>query len=244
MNKTLILIHLVLVGLLSTGCSFWQSGVAPEASIKFSIDDISAVGQARSVSLGGEASLPDGIQLAVSAVRPLERSEGDEQRDDRPIYAILDRQFVEVEEGRWQADLTLQERDNNGDFFESWQFDGVFSENVLKPSSEVLFILALEPTNLTEEIQDRLVNDAFNDGENKLSYTSNGEPYMRVEQAIAMPAPTGNAAKDNEETLASYLETWQPRSAYSPPVEESEENIKIPFYEEDNLDLPTANMLQ
>ena len=249
MNRTIVFVFFSLLVLLNSSCTFLQTStsnfVASATPIEFSIDDINAVGQAKSVNVGGQASLPNGSQLAISAIRVLEESVADDSIDNEPIYTILDRQFVTVENERWQANLDLQRPDINGNSFENWQFDPTLLKGKLSPDPKVIFLLTLEPTNLSDNEQQALSESEINDGNTQLAYTSSGEPYLQVERTVAIEVPSGNPAKEKDEsTLASYSQAWQSRSVYKPEVDSLNEAAQIPFSENDNFSLPDSNMLQ
>jgi hypothetical protein len=244
MSRTVSIIFLLVVGVISFGCNSLQSLTTSDTAITFSIEDISVIGQMQDISVGGKATLPTNLQLVVSAVRPLKDFSGETPVENQPLYAILDRQFVAVENGLWQTQLKLREPDKNGVLFENWQLNPELKDSDLSPSSQVVFMLALEPTSLTGKMSQQLANASINNGETRLSYTSSGEAYLQVEQAIAMPVPTGTVALKDDETSSEYLQTWQPRSEYNPTVDSNENSRVTPFFEEDNLDLPAAYMLQ
>jgi hypothetical protein len=65
-----------------------------------------------------------------------------------------------------------------------------------------------------------------------------------VEQPTAMPIPTGSVAVKGDELSTEYLTTWQPRSEYNPAIDQDNGSTNVPFFEEDNLALPTSYMLQ
>lgn len=248
MNKALIVTLFVLLGLFSTSCRLLadslQATTTTNAPISFAIDDVKAVGQAKNVMVGGEATLPDGTRLAISAIRPLAASENS-NNNDNSVYAILDRQFAVVENGRWQADLTLKENDINGGLFESWQLNSDIASGLLKPASQVLFALALEPPEFSENIQQILLDADINNGNTQLSYTAAGEAYLQVTKAVAIQVPSGTVAREkNESTLANYSQAWQNRSDYNPKVDENSDATQIPFTEKDNVSLPASSMLQ
>lgn len=250
MNRLLIFIIVMFVSLLAVSCSSFSSPNTVENSITFSIDDVNAVGQGQNLSVGGEASLPDGVQLAVSAIRLFQNPAQDSgnftsnRLGEEAVYTILDRQFASVENNRWQANLSVQQKDTNNTLYESWQSNKALTQNSLEPSTRLVLVLALEPNNFSEDIQTTLLNAPINDGTTKLSYTSEGTAYLKTERVISMPVPDRSAEVSPSQGIDADRLTWNDRGQYTPSLEEGAQPKSIPFFEEDNLKTSPENMLQ
>ncbi|MBE7383501.1 MAG: hypothetical protein F6J95_019050 [Leptolyngbya sp. SIO1E4] len=247
MNKVFVSVLLVLLMAIGSGCSrlssSWRNFVDPEIGVDFLVNDVNIAGQSGNISLQGTASLPDGTQLAVSAVRILEEAATNEAADSL-AYAILDRQSAVVENAQWQATLALQQVDANGAAFENWQSNPNLMQETLSPSPQVLLMVTLEPTHFSADIEDVLTNAVINGGDSQLSFTANGEPYLQISQSVAIQIPPGTVAQGDDFTLAQTDDIWQERSSYNPRVDQVNETPELPFTEADNLPLPASNMLQ
>lgn len=247
MSKSMISIFLVLLLALGTGCSrlpeLWSNFSDSDTKVDFVIDNIGDARQSGGVSLRGTASLPNGTEVTVSALRILDAP--DESFVEGTLYAILDRQFVEVEDSQWQTNLSLRQPDVTNSGFESWQFSDDLRLNAISPSQNVVFLAMIEPRSFSGEVGEILTNATINEGDTQLEFTSNGEPYLQVSQSMTVPIPSGTATKrENEFLQVQYQDIWQERSNYSPRVDSLEATPPLPFMEEDNLPLPIANQLQ
>lgn len=243
MIKNFILILLLSMSIIVTSCSSLSSMLTSNSPIIFSIDDINAVGQVSEVGISGQASLPDGVKLSVSAIRPSEANTDSDRLSDNSPYSILDRKFATVKGGRWQADLSIKKKDDNT-AFEAWQLDAASFGNSFDPSSNVVFVLALEPSNLSETIRENLLEGVINDGNTKLSYTQDGEAYLQVSETVPLQVPSGTPSSKQQTLQAEYLQAWQIRGKYTPTVDMEQKAAAVPYADEDNLSLPTTNMLQ
>ncbi|NJL87271.1 MAG: hypothetical protein HC886_16915 [Leptolyngbyaceae cyanobacterium SM1_1_3] len=248
MSKLFVSTFFVLLLLVSSGCSFiqdsWSSYASRNVAVNLSIDEIEMVGQSGGFDLKGTASLPDKTRLSIAAVRTLKEISSPDISENGPSYTILDRQFAVVEEGQWQADLSLRQLDGEGNSFESWQLNADLFQEDLTPSPTVLFMATLEPTSFSTDVEDFLTKAVINNGDSQLSYTSSGRPYLQVSQSMAIPMPSGKVPDNNNFTLVEADNIWQKRLTYSPEVDESNDTSQMPFTEEDNLPLPLSNMMQ
>ncbi|NER84337.1 MAG: hypothetical protein F6K42_33345 [Leptolyngbya sp. SIO1D8] len=248
MNKVLMFLLLALLVVFGTGCNRLQGTLGNfgqhETTINFVIEDIRVGGQSGNVQAEGVASLPDGTRLTVSALRTLEDTAAQNDPSNGPFYAILDRQFATVEQGKWQASLGLRTVDANGSPFESWQFNTDLFQKVLSPSPSVLFTVALEPINFVPDLQETLVNAVINGGDSRVTYTSEGEPYLQISESLAIQIPSGTAVAGEDWTLTQINSVWQERSNYVPSIDDLSDTSQLPFKENDNLPLPAANMMQ
>ena len=88
MSRTVSIIFLLVIGVISFGCNSLQSLTTSDTAITFSIEDISVVGQMQDVSVGGKATLPTNLQLVVSAVRPLKDFSGETSVEKQPLKMV------------------------------------------------------------------------------------------------------------------------------------------------------------
>lgn len=249
MTKLAVSIFLALLVAFGTGCSrlqeYWGRFPNQETTVAFAIDDIKPTGQSERITLRGTASLPDQTEVAVSAVRILDVPEAGDRLIENAPYAILDRQFVEIENGRWQTSLTLRQPDTNDVLLENWQLDSDLLARAKNPAQNVIFLAAIEPDSFSGTVAGILEEAVINEGETQLTFTSSGEPYLQVSQLVSVQIPSGTAPKaENSFSQTAYQESWQARSNYNPQVDNLEEVGQIPFLEQDNLPLPIDSFLR
>lgn len=247
MNRLFVSLLIVVVLLMNVGCSSVANLRANlsdrDAAINFTIDDIQATEQPGNVNLQGSASLPDETELAVSAVRLLSDTAPVDTPQNRPSYAILDRQFATVESGKWQAELALWQLTANGSPFESWQVSTNLVDEDLTPDSNVMFIVTLEPTSFTLAIEETLAGADINSGNSRVSYTPSGEPYLQISQVMSVQTPS-RSPQSAQAIPTKTDEFWRERSPNSLDTRSSDEIAPLPFAQEDNLALPADSMMQ
>lgn len=249
MKKLIVSILLVALTALGTGCYRLQASLGgfsnQGANVEFRIDEVMTTSQSGSVTMQGTASLPDGTEVSVAAVRVLDALTNSDRFLENSLYAILDRQFVEIEGNRWQTSLTLRQPDASNDLYESWQLNLDLRQQATSPSPNVLFLATIEPREFTGDVGAILNQAEINNGDSQLSFTAAGEPYLQVSQSMAVQVPAGTAiARTEDFTQAQYQELWTSRANFSPRVDPSAETVQLPFAQEDNLPLPTANLMK
>lgn len=248
MSQFFVSILLLLLMLVASGCSrlqsTWSHFASPIAVVDLIINDVKVTQQSGNISLEGIASLPDGTQLAVSAVRVLDNTPSRDPSSKNPAYAILDRQFVTIKDEQWQADLNLYEANASGVYFENWQLNNSQLLEKLAPNPAILLMVTLEPTSFSPAISDLLANAVINGGSSQLSYTLDGEPYLQISRSIVREIPSAANLQADDSAISKADEMWQNRSNYNPTVDDVNDGSQLPFAEEDNLPLPAVNMMQ
>ncbi|WP_190488093.1 hypothetical protein [Pseudanabaena sp. FACHB-2040] len=180
--------------------------------------------------------------MSVSAIRNFDPGTlaGDGE-SEATQFVILDRQFAQVENGTWQTALNLWQVAPDGRYRENWQLDRPIPPAGASPSSTITFLVALEPSAFSRSVDRRAVATLDEPGNTLLSFTSSGEPYLQVSQAIAVALPTGQA-QVGQLTLEPPKDPWAGRSNLNAAAD-FDQPPTLPFEEKDNLPLPQSNML-
>lgn len=141
-------------------------------------------------SVTGSTNLPEQSQITVSAIRRLLPATDDfVGSGSQGSYSILDRQIVEVKQGKWQATLNLWRVAPDGRLQEVWQLYQPQTGLVVDPAKEVSFVAIFDPTRAfsiadepaqTPELQGRLVR-----------FTNEGNPYVQASQTLQIDLPSG-----------------------------------------------------
>lgn len=236
----------LMVLLLSTSCAsgsnpFKLSSAAPVA---LEIEQVELSGQPGNYAVRGKTSLPEGTQLSVSALRTFElESAPAELESETPQFVILDRQVAEVRDGVWQSELKLWQTAADGRYQENWQMQMPAPPVDSSPSSAVTFLVTLEPRLFDQVVDAKEVEALDKSADSLLSFTASGEPYLRVSQSLAVALPTGRS-QGSETALTAPENPWQGRDRLNAAAADFEDAPTLPFYEEDNLPLPSSNMLR
>jgi hypothetical protein len=136
-----------------------------------------------SYTISGSTTLPDRTQITVYAVRyfneTANRAEDSALNPTRQNYAILDRQFANVNQGTWETRLAVQTL-VNGQPRESWQSSTAPSR--LTPEPGVVFLAMLEPANQPHNLQKQIENQA-----GLTRFTTDGERYLQAAKTLELP---------------------------------------------------------
>jgi hypothetical protein len=201
-SNTLIAVFLLLL-IGSYGC---QQKTRQEVQLEMT--SVQQTGSNGEYSLQGSTNLPDSSQIAVTAVRYLIPTTGQQKsvlQDEGNINrSILDRQIVEVKQGRWQADLDIWKVAPDGKFQEVWQANQ--AQMKLRPDSDVSFIATFEPTAQFNRAEIRLEGK-------QIQFTNEGEVYVSASQRFSVPLPVGKTtppllqAKNIDDELETQTQT-------------------------------------
>jgi hypothetical protein len=147
----------------------------------------------------GSTNLPESSTITISAVRylrPTEETDGALLVSDvNTNRSILDRQIVEVKQGKWQVDLKLWQTAPNGSFQEVWQANQ--GQRKLTPEGDVMFIATYDPASqLMKKRSDRENAEESNPEYQKLEgkllrFTNEGEKYVQASQTLSIGLPEG-----------------------------------------------------
>ena len=194
----LLLPGLLLPGLLLlTGCTPWLNAFNPSSAtpLEFRIRQVEPTARPGLYAVAGETSLPNKTRITVTALRALSQSgvQPDSQTPAQvlPNFAMLDRQIAEVRQGKWQAELNLWQIAPDGAFQEVWQSNQAKLEVHFQPQPEVTFLAMLEPAHQPAELKPELEKLGNSPRASLVQYTSEGEPYLRASQTVAIALPTG-----------------------------------------------------
>lgn len=231
---------------LSASCAngsnpFKLSSAAPVA---LEIEQVELSGQPGNYAVRGKTSLPEGTQLSVSALRTFEpKAAPAEGTEETSQFVILDRQIAEVRDGVWQSELKLWQTAADGRYQENWQMQMPTPPADSSPSSAVTFLVTLEPRLFDQVIDSKGIEALNQSADPLLSFTASGEPYLTVSRALAVALPTGRS-KSGETTLTAAENPWVGRDRLNAVAADFEDAPTLPFYEEDNLPLPSSHMLR
>ncbi len=168
-----------------TGCEAPPSwmGSRDTEPVELSILQVNP-GTSGGYTISGSTTLPDRTQITVYAVRRFsEAANGTENsglNSTRQSYAILDRQFAEVNQGTWQAKLNVQTL-VNGQVREAWQNSAGPSR--LEPEPQVTFLATLEPPHQPHNLQKQMESQAAT----MTRFTTDGELYLQTEKTLELP---------------------------------------------------------
>ncbi|MFH7028236.1 MAG: hypothetical protein ACHBN1_23240 [Heteroscytonema crispum UTEX LB 1556] len=146
----------------------------------------------------GSTNLPESSRITISAVRYLRPIEGTDPAllvtDLNTNRSILDRQSVEVKQGKWQVDLNLWQIAPNGSFQEVWQANQ--GQMKLTPESDVTFIATYDPASQLKKKSDQENTDELKPEYQKLEgkwlrFTNEGEKYVQASQTLPIDLPAG-----------------------------------------------------
>jgi len=138
-------------------------------------------------TVSGRTNFPDQSQVIVQGIRPLTASSKSVGTDDASNYAILDRQAVTVSQGQWQATLKLWQSTTDGQDQEVWQS----SQTQLKPSTDVVFVAAIDPGSQSKALKQTLENQGKTLEGANVRFTTDGQWYFQAKQTLTVVPPIG-----------------------------------------------------
>lgn len=246
MKKCLLLIPIVLIVFLNTACTLTNLGVSQSSPVSgdlLTIDQVAETGEPGRFRLSGKATLPGEADLTVSAIRRLNAVDRDAEEGATSLYGILDRKTATLEEGRWQATLTIWEPSATGYYQEPWQRPESALGETARPNATVDFLLTVEPEAFERSVRQlipRRLETAIND---LLYFTPDGEPYLRVSttQPIPIPANIQSVRLEESSTAAS---PWEERAELDNTNTAIETTPDSPFFQEDNLPITPDRLMR
>lgn len=237
--------------LLNTACSLADVtpfSASPSNGNLLTIDQISTGDEPGQFRLSGQMNLPVQVDLTVSAVRRLNATtgsiaEGDMAAGAPPIFGILDRRTATLEDGRWQATLTLWKTTGEGHYQEPWQRPEGLLQQGIQPNPNVDFLVTVEPKTFAQSLQPVIPQRLEPAIDNLMHFTPAGEPYLRVRatQPLTVPDSTMQAARSM--TTQEVELPWQGRATLDGP--NAAASIPVPpFAPDDNLPIPPDRLLR
>jgi hypothetical protein len=219
------------------------SGWGKGAPVSVAIDQIAESGQPGQFTLSGTAALPDSTPLTVTAVRRLASQPADLLLAEEARFSILNRATAVVQDGRWQAELSLWAPGPAGTYQEAWQTAADAPANASQVSSTVDFWATVEPRDFAQ-LQLQSGSDAL-EGQygSLLNFTPDGDPYLRVSEARPVALPSGRAAGSAPlPTADSSL--WEGRQTLSNSDRRLRGETEAAFQDSDNLPLTEQSTMR
>lgn len=185
--------------IIATGCTANEFD-RNAAMVELSIRQAEASGRPGAYSVAGNTTLPDQTRLTISAVRDF-RSPA-----DRPVYAILDRQFVTVQQGSWETTLNLWQVAPDGRFQESWQLSPAAVASA-EPAETVTFLATLDPANQPPTLKDQIEAQDNATQATLARFTTDGELYLEASKQVSVALPSGKTAPPAATAPAARVRT-------------------------------------
>lgn len=179
--------------LLMQGCrASWVQKRFPAVTAQMEVIKLNAPGR---YQVSGTTGLSENTKMGVAAVRYLTLTKPVSSNPaGRRVYALLDYEVTEVDDGIWQTDLDLWEAGPSGDFQEGWQGYGDRLGWSVVPDEEIVFLTIPTPTKDLAELEQRLRNRQYRLDDALLRQTFEGERYAEVTYVDAIPLPVGGTA--------------------------------------------------
>lgn len=189
-------------------------------------------GQPGTYSVSGNATLPDGTPITVSAVRYLQaatRLSSSSEAD--PAYVILDRQFASVNQENWQTELTLWQVAPDGALQEAWQLNQQNTGVNYEPNPTVTFLVTLDPTHQPRDLQERVEQLSDEAQAALMRFTTDGELYIQTSKSQPIALPTGATTPPSAGTVPANRTALSPTTveATETPSSESWEQTSAPL---------------
>jgi len=168
-------------------CVSCSSSKPPDVALKLNVQP----SRPGVYNVTGSTNLPDKSQITVAAIRYLRPTDQEFLGSDpKATFSILDRQIVEVAQGKWQTTLNLWQVGPDGRFQEAWQLNQSQTGLSLNPATEVSFVATFDPAGQflkskeqqekTQDLQGSLVR-----------FTAEGLPYVQASQTLQIALPVG-----------------------------------------------------
>ena len=215
------LLHHSLIGsvaVLSFSCTQTE---APDASLELQVEP---GGRAGLYTASGTTNLPDQSRLIVMAIRPLQKPKKSALTSASSVdtnYAILERQAVEVKQGKWQTNLNLWQVAPNGQYQEVWQLNQSKLGVSFSPGSEVTFLATFDPAAQPPKIQEQLQQQAIKLEGQSIRFTGDGERYLQASQALPVKLPTGKTTPPPV-PVSDQNDGWGDRSRPLPDADDKQ----------------------
>lgn len=226
-----------------TGCSqvttLLRSG-SQASTPELTVNQVEPANRPGVYDVTGSTNLPEKTKITVSAVRYLQANP--QQLLDsttEPVYSILARQPVEVNQGKWQASLNLWQVASDGKYQEAWQLHQSDLQEDLNPALIVTFLATVDPVNRPDTLQDWLDSQQDKNFRSELvRFTPDGEWYLQASQTVPIDLPVGSTTPPTvsaEEVIAGSGD----RSSIA-PENPSSEGADLPPATIDQTDAPLS----
>lgn len=147
-------------------------------------------------TVSGTTNLPDNTPITVAAIRYFDSASSpaavNPDRTANPsgsTFAVLDYASTTVNQGKWQAELTLQQQGADGRGWEEWQMQQPKLGLTLKPAATVSFVTTLTAQNQLTPLEEQLAQKGFRLPRGIVRTTAEGQRYAEVIQTLALAPP-------------------------------------------------------
>ncbi|MFG6103998.1 hypothetical protein U2F10_17175 [Leptothoe sp. EHU-05/26/07-4] len=135
--------------------------------------------------LQGTANFPNQTELNVLAMRQL--SPTDDNVEPKPTYSILDYQVVNVQNGRWQGELTFKQLADDGSRKETWQLDQSELNMDVEPLDTVVVMATYTPLDQLTTLERILAQQGLKVSPELLQTTFEGRRYLEMKKVLDIP---------------------------------------------------------
>lgn len=143
--------------------------------------------------LQGTANFPNQTELNVLAMRQLALT--DEDVEAKPTYSILDYQVVQVQNGRWQGELTFKQLAADGTRKETWQLDQADLDMAVEPLDTVVIMATYTPLDQLTTLERILAQQGLKVSPDLLETTIEGRRYLEMKKVFELPVDNQISAR-------------------------------------------------
>lgn len=182
----------VVVPSLVSGCeSLPLPGQPQEVNLQMTVAPSSARNH---YLVSGTTNLPDKTSITVAAIRYFSlpdssgaASSSGTRNESDVTFTVLDYRSTTVMQGKWQAELTLQQQNTDGKGWEAWQMQQ--PRLALQPAATVSFVTTLTAADQLTPLEQQLAQKGFRLPRGMVRTTAEGQRYAEVSQTIALAPP-------------------------------------------------------
>ena len=237
----------VVILLLLAFCVSCSSSKPPQTDLKINVQSATRPGL---YNVTGSTNLPDQSQITVTAIRYLPATDPQLLGLESDVsYSILDRQIVEVAQGKWETNLNLWQVAPDGRLQEAWQIGASKIGISLNPSNEVSFIATFDPAahiqkSQQPQQQQQQQQQPTPDLEGTLvRFTSEGLPYVKASKTLQIPLPAGRRPPPGLKP-EDINGGWGNRYEIKPQPPVTKTNLQSPKTDQTNAPLSPSEYLR
>ncbi len=185
----LLISTLLLLG--CSGCTSLSGRLSQSLTpaLEFRMNPVQSGDRSGLYTVSGQTTLPDKTQITVAAIRYLRSAADRSAADQPPNYTLLDRQFAQVSQGAWKADLNIWKTANGRQ--EAWQLP--LRDLNIQSMPEVVFLATVDPIEQSAKLQNQLDRLDASQQLDLVRFTSDGEQYLQISQTLDIAPPKWNA---------------------------------------------------
>lgn len=144
--------------------------------------------------VSGNTNLPDNTSITVAAIRYFNTAKNiansaDATDSTSATFAVLDYTSTTVKQGKWQAELALNQQGEDGRPWEAWQMQQSKLGLSLQPDETVSFVTTLKSMDQLVPLEQQLAEKGFRLPRGMIRSTTEGQRYAEVSQTIALAPP-------------------------------------------------------